>query len=103
MDNKALTANWRTTSAGALTLLVSIASVFVIPWLNGEPVSLAVILTKENLDAAIGVVVGIGLLLSRDAKVSSEKSGVPTPAVTKDQVGAVVDKKVDEALADLGR
>ena len=88
-------ASWKTTAAGAVTLLISVLSLFVLPWLHGEPVSLAAVLTKENIDAAIGIAVGIGLILSRDANKSSEDSGVKTPAdpvVTQETADAIASR-----------
>lgn len=87
--------NWKTTAAGAVTLLISVASVSLLPWLNGEPVSIAAIFTKENIDAAIGVAVGIGLLFSRDADKSSQDNGVrPLPPAVRPETDAAIVRKL---------
>ena len=67
--------SWRTTATGVLAILAAIATVLKAE-LDGDPATIA-----DWGTAVAAVFAGIGLLVARDNKVTSEQAGAapPTP------------------------
>jgi hypothetical protein len=93
-------ASWRTTLAGWLTVLASIAAIFASE-LGLAPETLA------KITAAVGVITGGGLVVARDNRVSSERAGiVPKPVlragetVTPDMCGTTATELEDAHTLD---
>jgi hypothetical protein len=63
-------ASWRTTTTGVLAILVAVAGALKAE-LDGDPVTVA-----DWGAVAAAVMAGLGLILARDAKVSSQQEGI---------------------------
>lgn len=67
----ALLANWKTTLAGVAAVVAAFASDAICDWIGiTDPASREAVRVK-----IVAVIGGVGLLLSRDANVTSEASG----------------------------
>lgn len=63
-------ASWRTTTTGILAIVVAIAGAAKAEF-DGDPVTVA-----DWGAVAAAIMAGIGLIMARDAKVSSQQEGI---------------------------
>jgi hypothetical protein len=63
-------ASWRTTTTGILAIIVALSGALKAE-LDGDPVTVA-----DWGAVAAAVMAGVGLILARDAKVSSQQEGI---------------------------
>lgn len=63
-------ASWRTTLTGVLAIVVAVSGALKAEF-DGDPVTVA-----DWGSVAAAVMAGVGLILARDAKVSSQQEGI---------------------------
>ena len=71
--------NWKTTLAGALTILVTLATAGL-AYLHGQPVNFTVIIA--------GITSGVGLISAKDASTHSTVEQVQASTITADAKAA---------------
>lgn len=86
-------ASWRTTALGVVSLLLIAGRAVAIPLLDDDPETLPNfrLLLEAAIDWSPVIAVGLGLMVSRDNKVSSQEVGIrneppPVPRMTADAI-----------------